>query len=553
MIFQMKIPYFIKYGNIPDIKYYDIDIETYKALSVTHNKSDWSFKEESLLYLEKDLYSLYEVLKKANKKFFLLFNIQMTDSLTITSLALKVFMKDHYPTPVIPLIKNNKIYSDIKKAYYGGITEVYKPYGEKLHYYDVNGLYPYVSLQDMPGTQCIKKEFINKDVDIDNLFGFFYCEIETNNNDYLGLLPVRDQSGLIFPLGKWRGWYFSEQLKCAKNNSYKIKVIKGYEFNRQSNVFSSYVEKLHQLKSNAENTAEIHIYKLLLNSLLGRFGLNLVKTVTKLVDRKTFDKIQTTRILTCLPKHMHDSILVSYIPGINKKLCDTLGIDVLKVRDSELDSKDSNIIDIENTFPGVSVAISAAVTAYGRVYMCKLKILILKLGGKIYYSDTDSIVTDLDLEHIIPNRIDSKELGKLKKEYYVEKGYFISGKTYCLIADIIKKGAIIKKGVVIKKAKGINSSGLELNDYIKMLRGESLNTGKKTTAIKNFEDGSVTIFKKDDIVLNTEGYTRREKVFDMHDKNKWIDTKPWKIPHDNLKDDLSTLEDDKPPNLEIHN
>jgi hypothetical protein len=40
MIFQMKIPYFIKYGNIPDIKYYDIDIETYKALSVTHNKSD---------------------------------------------------------------------------------------------------------------------------------------------------------------------------------------------------------------------------------------------------------------------------------------------------------------------------------------------------------------------------------------------------------------------------------------------------------------------------------------------------------------------------------
>jgi hypothetical protein len=217
---------------------------------------------------------------------------------------------------------------------------------------------------------------------------------------------------------------------------------------------------------------------------------------------------------------MHDSILVSYIPGINKKLCDTLGIDVLKVRDSELDSKDSNIIDIENTFPGVSVAISAAVTAYGRVYMCKLKILILKLGGKIYYSDTDSIVTDLDLEHIIPNRIDSKELGKLKKEYYVEKGYFISGKTYCLIADIIKKGAIIKKGVVIKKAKGINSSGLELNDYIKMLRGESLNTGKKTTAIKNFEDGSVTIFKKDDIVLNTEGYTRREKVFDMHDKNK---------------------------------
>jgi hypothetical protein len=171
----------------------------------------------------------------------------------------------------------------------------------------------------------------------------------------------------------------------------------------------------------------------------------LVKTVTKLVDRKTFDKILTTRILTCLPKYIHDSILVSYIPGINKKLCDTLGIDVLKVRDSELDSNTpfvQNILDIENTFPGVSVAISAAVTAYGRIYMSKLKKLILDLGGQIYYSDTDSIVTDLDLEHIFPNMIDSKELGKLKKEYYVEKGYFISGKTYCLIADIIKNGLL---------------------------------------------------------------------------------------------------------------
>lgn len=55
-------------GNIPDIKYYnyDLKLDTYKTMY----KSDWSFKEESLLYLEKDLYGLYEVLKKANNRFF---------------------------------------------------------------------------------------------------------------------------------------------------------------------------------------------------------------------------------------------------------------------------------------------------------------------------------------------------------------------------------------------------------------------------------------------------------------------------------------------------
>ena len=27
--------------------------------------------------------------------------------------------------------------------------------------------------------------------------------------------------------------------------------------------------------------------------------------------------------------------------------------------------------------------------------------------------------------------VSDKEIGKMKKEYFVEKGYFISGKTYC--------------------------------------------------------------------------------------------------------------------------
>lgn len=151
----------------------------------------------------------------------------MTDYLTITSLALNIFIKYHYPVEVIPLIKNSRVYSDIKNAYYGAIIEVYKPYGENLYYYDVNSLYPFVALQGMPGIYCIKKDLINKDVDINNLFGFFYCDIESNNN-YLSLLPVRDESGLIYPLGKWKGWYFSKKLKYAKSNGYKINVIKGY-------------------------------------------------------------------------------------------------------------------------------------------------------------------------------------------------------------------------------------------------------------------------------------------------------------------------------------
>lgn len=61
----------------------------------------------------------------------------MTDSLTISGLALQIYMKDHYKNGVIPLINDKNLYNNIKNAYYGGITEVYKPYGENLQYYDV--------------------------------------------------------------------------------------------------------------------------------------------------------------------------------------------------------------------------------------------------------------------------------------------------------------------------------------------------------------------------------------------------------------------------------
>jgi DNA polymerase elongation subunit (family B) len=37
----------------------------------------------------------------------------------------------------------SKLHYTIKESYYGGITEVYKPYGKNIHSFDVNSLYPH--------------------------------------------------------------------------------------------------------------------------------------------------------------------------------------------------------------------------------------------------------------------------------------------------------------------------------------------------------------------------------------------------------------------------
>jgi hypothetical protein len=94
------------------------------------------------------------------------------------------------------------MYKDIKKAYFGGITEVYRPYGNNLYYYDVNSLYPYAALNPMTGINCTYVEDLSsKGLNINELFGFFYCEIETKDQ-YLGLLPVHNDLELIMPNGK---------------------------------------------------------------------------------------------------------------------------------------------------------------------------------------------------------------------------------------------------------------------------------------------------------------------------------------------------------------
>lgn len=140
----------------------------------------------------------------------------------------------------------------------------------------------------MPGLNCNKIIYYNSNEDIDNLFGFFYCKIETSNNGFLGLLPVRSSSGINFPLGKWYGWYFSEELKFAKENGYVIKVLKGYNFNREKDVFKDYINKVYNIKSNPINNTQKSMAKSLLNNLLGRFGINLNKPVTKVLSKQSF-------------------------------------------------------------------------------------------------------------------------------------------------------------------------------------------------------------------------------------------------------------------------
>lgn len=190
---------------------------------------------------------------------------------------------------------------------------------------------------------------------------------------------------------------------------------------------------------------------------------------------------------------MGDMHLISYNIGLNYDFIEKLGMDLNKVLKSHTDRE----IKAQS---GSSVCISAAVTSYARITMNKHKLDILAKGGNIYYSYTDSIVTDTSL----PKELVSKtDLGKFKLEYKVKKGIFISKKTYCLV---------LADGVMIKKAKGVKADLLTYNDYVSLLNNTNV-FALKNSSNKDYAKGSVLI-KEEQVILRSDRYTKRDKLLD---------------------------------------
>jgi hypothetical protein len=76
----------------------------------------------------------------------------------------------------------------------------------------------------------------------------------------------------------------------------------------------------------------------------------------------------------------------------------------------------------------------------------------------LYYTDTDSIYTDSDVDESL---IDAKTLGKLKIEYICKKAIFLAAKLYCLEKE---------DNNIITKVKGLkDTTTLNYNDFDNLL------------------------------------------------------------------------------------
>lgn len=398
MDYEGEVPPYTDFYDHDTDKFTIKDYEEYKLKFV--NKK-WICKDELRLYCEQDCLALFQILEKFGNYVFKEFNINITKSVTTSSLSLRIYLANFIVPDTIPHITSTKLHKTLHHGFLGGICESYKAYGEDLNSYDVNSLYPYV-MKNFPMTTGTPVYLEGNPFDYDpNAFGFFYCRVTAPDIDK-PILPKRIQtSGGIrtaLPIGTWEGLYFSEEIKNAINYGYKITCTGGYLF-KKGYIFEDFIEKLYNIKQSHEpNHPMYYIAKLIMNSLYGRFGLGPIDTAHKIISSDQVDDFIKN----------NDSPELTVLPSGN---C----IASFKLPESETMNLNS------------CVPISAAISSYGRIVMSHL---LVKYSDQIYSIDTDGIKVSGTID---PSLVDPLKLGALKKEYEIEKAIFLAPKCYIAV------------------------------------------------------------------------------------------------------------------------
>nr|XP_021323064.1 uncharacterized protein LOC110438038 isoform X1 [Danio rerio] len=418
-----------------------------------------------------------------------------------------------------------------RDALFGGRTNAYKLYhkvgeGETISYLDVTSLYPFVmSTKTYP---IGHPEIIFNDFQpIENYYGLIKATVYPPRKLLHPVLPYRCGGKLMFPLCRTcahdenqtsrcnhtdderalsGSWVSVELLKAIEKGYVVVKVDEVWHFpERSDKLFSEYVKTFLRLKQQASgypsnvttdseketyirkyyeregiqldpsqithNPAQRAINKLILNAVWGRFAMQSQHSVTQLVrDPEEFTTIVfgKTDALKYFTFISDDVALVQFQP-----------------------TEDSHRI-----IRDINVFIGAYTTSWARLELYKL---MDKLGDRLLYSDTDSVIFVSKAGDWMPPLGDY--LGDLTDEIgdgdYITEFCSSGPKSY---------GYRTASGKVCMKAKGItlnakNSQTIRLDTLIGLVDGY----------VTSGDDSRYILAQADNIVRNKKHLTLHNK------------------------------------------
>lgn len=357
-------------------------------------------------------------------------NLKYTIATTSMNIFRRCYLKEWIQQPKKNFIKL------MFKSYYGGRTEAfYRGLILNKYYYDINSLYPYVMKKyHYPFPNTMQYEELPDLNLIKRYEGISLCNINAPKLMY-PLLPYRTIEKLIFPTGKFTNWQSHAELRKALELGYEIEPIKSIYYEKNFSPFKEFVDTMYKLrlKYKAQNNSMELPVKIVMNSLYGKFAqrLDLMKII---FIQNEEDRKEVTKLLYYNAELQEQNkeprfkieTPITKLKKINGKYYDNSPIYYITDTDSTKYPKFINPI------------ISLYVTSYARLELYKWIEKCISDGGKVYYCDTDSIMTDIRLPQ-------SKDLGKMKLEYKIKKGIIIKPKFYFIASD--NKDIVRAKGM----------------------------------------------------------------------------------------------------------
>jgi len=407
-----------------------------KALSVEEYKLDADLWNKLLKDKMKEIVRIdTEILYRIMNQF--LNDNSIIKGLTAPSSALKTFKK-YYLERTITFPKELIQYA--LQSYRGGLVFPFKLLrGEYVYDYDINSLYPFSMFNNYSIRYKGKVDSRIQDDDIrhERLNYLLNVDFFGKNNV---IVPVRAiDKRLVFLNNAKDVWITGQEYLALKENGFDIIVNKGYVFYSYP-IFKNYINHFYNLKKNSKGGKKL-FYKLLLNSLYGKFGENRKHSeIILLSDKKKLEKYGIDDTMIQFMNEMGDN------EG-QGKLFDFESIKIHYYRDFLVVKRESEA--------RYSPLIASEVTANARLYNFKLRQEL----KTVYYTDTDSFFIPFQIK-------ESDELGGLKKEFQ-GKTWLYSPKDYFYIDDNNKLHLKLK-GVQTENAykKFIELGYIDNNHYI---------------------------------------------------------------------------------------
>lgn len=289
----------------------------------------------------------------------------------------------------------------VRDAYYGGRVEVFREafqFGVTdqntavLNYGDVNSMYPWAMLGNMPTELAFVREGL---IDINKAgkkyLGFVRCTVDVPSTCYLPPLPYRNGGKLIFPVGRFSGTWATAELELLALVGGCIHSIQSSVWFRSRTVFTDYVKYWYSFRDKMKRDYDLAmdmIAKLFLNSLYGKMGMTPERE--KLWFHPTDEEFDNHKLVPLNP----------------------------------LMPQSGAFKEVTHSEPSYVIPhIAAWVTARSRARLWSLMHGFHSKGYRLYYCDTDSIVTDAPIT-------DSAALGDLKTVCQIKRAKFVAPKMY---------------------------------------------------------------------------------------------------------------------------